>query len=57
MRLPTFRFLVKLKNRPPHEAHVQCNDPQTAAQTAILSAQYRLGQENQLETIQYLGVK
>lgn len=55
--LPTFIFLVKLKNRPPHEARVQCNDPQTAAQTAILSAQFRLGQDQQLETIQYVGMK
>ena len=55
--LPTFIFLVKLKNRPPHEAKVTCNDLQTAAHTAILSARFRMGEEHEIETLQFLGMK
>jgi DNA-binding transcriptional LysR family regulator len=54
--LPTFIFLVKLKHRPQHEAKVMCNDLETAAHIAILSARSKTGGE-EVETLQFRGMK
>ncbi|MDB2578784.1 hypothetical protein N9Y00_07065 [Tateyamaria sp.] len=67
--LPKFQFLVKLEHHDPEPITVTANDAQVAAHTAVLSAQWKLGQKlnligsdgdpsaagNQLEELQLLG--
>ncbi len=46
--LPKFQFLVKLKDHEPTAVEVISNDMQTAGNTAVLSAQWKLGQKLRL---------